>query len=158
MSGGRQGSRARTKKRQESRGISASRDSARKRKSRLKNFNSTLGYCTKLGGTVATVEYKIGQVARSGVGGCLLYPGSALQRTRGRRILISGLLTGREISSEWKYTVVPQVRLPLSDQMKSFPIEYVLRHASLAHERIRMKDVWTSAKTNEKLFEKTGSK
>lgn len=38
----------------------------------------------------------------------------------------SVFLTGREISSEWKYTAVPQVRLPLSEEMKTFPIEYVL--------------------------------
>lgn len=45
---------------------------------------------------------------------------------RGGRVLSSVFLTGREISSEWKYTAVPQVRLPLSEEMKSFPIEYVL--------------------------------
>lgn len=45
---------------------------------------------------------------------------------RGGRVLSSVFLTGREISNEWKYTAVPQVRLPLSEEMKSFPIEYVL--------------------------------
>lgn len=45
---------------------------------------------------------------------------------RGGRVLSSVFLTGREISSEWKYTAVPQVRLPLSEEMKTFPIEYVL--------------------------------
>ena len=49
--------------------------------------------------------------------------------------------------------MVPQVKLPLSVRMKSFPIEYVLRQASVdVRPPLPVSESWISAKANEKRF------
>lgn len=109
----------------------------------MRDVSPASSYCRKLGASVASVEYKIGQYAVTGAG----WPAR-----RGRCILIFVFLTGREIS-EWKCTAVPQVKASFVGDMKSFPIEYVTRHAPLT----RVRGVHTRARTTDK-YEKHGQR